>query len=273
MKRISIWAHRHTLPAIGLIILFEILNALLGVTIGAGVWAAEQPAGGLSPWLLHGLVVVLVGIAAGMQDYGKIVGPLSRRMKYAGLFGGVTLNLCLFMACGAIWAERSQTLHPSGGLGSYSRIETAGDSGRTVSATESDYVREKALQQETKHNVFRNRLRRDDTPAGQNQNLTGTRIGYILLFLLGLTLAYFSVPLACGLLCAEKAFLAALVFLLGTGVLSGGIYFLIRALKPDLKLYRDMARDERKREGRRYFRTWLATLGGVVLLGLLASVL
>ncbi|WP_143092690.1 hypothetical protein [Arsenicibacter rosenii] len=271
MNRISIWAHRHALPAIGLIILFETLNALLGVTIGAGVWTAEQPAAGLSPWVLHGLVALLVGVAAGMQDYGKIVGQLSRRMKHAGLFGAFTLNLCVFMACGAIWAERSQTLHPSGGLGSYSRIETISDSGRAVRTTENDYVREKALRQEKKANVFRTLLRRDDPPAGKD--LTGTRIGYIFLFLLGLTLAYFSVPLACGLLCAEKAFLAALVFLLGTGVLSGGIYFLIRALKPDLTLYRDMARDERKREGRRYLRTWLATLGGVVLLGLLASVL
>ncbi len=271
MKRISIWAHRHTLPAISLIILFETINALIGLTLGAGIWSAGLPIGLTSPWFLHGLVALLVGAAAGMQDYGKIVGQLSRRMKHAGLFGVFTLNLCLFIACGAIWAERSQTLHPSGGLGSYSRIEAGRDSGRAVSATEGDYVREKALRQQKKAGVFRNVLRRDDTPAGKD--LTGTRIGYIFLFLLDLTLAYFSVPLACGLLCAEKAFLAALVFLLGTGVLSGGIYFLIRALKPDLKLYRDMTRDERKREGRRYFRTWLATLGGVVLLGLLASVL
>ena len=97
------------------------------------------------------------------------------------------------------------------------------------------------------------------------------RVGYFLLFLAGVFLSFSGAYLACSLACGGYGLLAALVILLSIGVLAGGIYFLIRMVDRNMKPFRDMTRDERKREGRRYLWTLLGTAGGLGLLLLISS--
>jgi hypothetical protein len=56
-----------------------------------------------------------------------------------------------------------------------------------------------------------------------------------------------------------------MVLLLSTGILAGGFYFLGRGIDKNMKPYKEMTRDERKRESRRYWWTLLGTVGSLAL--------
>jgi uncharacterized membrane protein len=62
-----------------------------------------------------------------------------------------------------------------------------------------------------------------------------------------------------------------LVILLGLGVLAGGFYFLGRVFDKRMKLFKEMTKAERRREGRRYGRTVLGTVLAVALFALIPS--
>jgi hypothetical protein len=90
------------------------------------------------------------------------------------------------------------------------------------------------------------------------------------LFVLSLFLMLFTTGLACNIACSGYGFFAAIVFLLGLGFLAGGIYFLGRASEREVKRLRDMAPDERRRTGRRFWLSW-GLLTGLFTLLLLVS--
>ncbi|WP_304233334.1 hypothetical protein [Jiulongibacter sediminis] len=99
------------------------------------------------------------------------------------------------------------------------------------------------------------------------------RWAYILLFLLSLPLTYFGLILSCSLSCSGYGVLAILTFVLTSGVFSGGIFFLIKALrKKASKKYKNMSRDERKGEWKNFLLVWVVTAVGVALTILLGNI-
>jgi hypothetical protein len=258
MKRflpISIWAARHAKTAIALIVLFEVTNMLIGITLGSAWWAR------VPTWVLLTTVAGLLICRQLLVQYAQIrLAELSGRLRYVfqrqALTGLFLLNLFTFTVAGGIMGSMVATPAPTSALhGSMGASEVKSEqSSATASAKFQEKGREKALQR-----------MKDDLPANQ----TGKRIGYIALFVVGIILAYFSVFLACNLACSGYGLLAVLALLLGLGVLSGGFYSFGRGVGKDLKPYKQMTQEERKREKRRYFRTLAGTAIGIAFVWLL----
>ena len=256
MDAMARWAASHYRIASVLIVFLELANSLFGLTLGAGLWTTEVLPITASAMPLHSLTILLIGAVVYIrlvhithEDEPPVARKRIKRWCMVGLF---YLNFLLYGLLGGLWAQRTTVFHPSGGVGSYHRVEGARD---TIAP--GGYQR----------------VERTPVPvsARKNPSLTLTRIGYGLLFLLSLGIAYVAAALSCSLICSGQGFLAAFVILLGTGALGAGIYFLGRAFTPDLKLYREMTTDERKREGRRLRRSWLVGIVSLLVSFLLGA--
>jgi hypothetical protein len=237
-----------------LIICIELVNAAIGTALGASAWdhfsRPQASSGGFLQVNIILLICLVFFIRYFTQTFVK-----SRRHKRLYIYALFCLNFIAYILVGGIGAERVSTFHPSGGLGSKEvRSVYMYDWTKPAPAV--------APSQE-----------RAPVPASarRGSSLGGTRVGYFFLFILGLILAYGAAAIACNLACSGYGVGAVMVLLLGTGILAAGIYFLGRALDRNLKLYRDMTREERKREGRRYRRTWLGVAIGLGLLFLLSA--
>jgi hypothetical protein len=69
-------------------------------------------------------------------------------------------------------------------------------------------------------------------------------------------------------LCSGYGVLSVLALLVTLGVLSGGIYFLIKAFSSPVKPFSNMTREEKKKERKKFFILWgvLSVAAGILLL-------
>lgn len=247
----SAWAARQPRKAISLIILLEGINALLGIMVGSALLKE------LSGWVLMALLVGVVFINKNLKQYAHIrLLDLISQARFSFqkhiFFGLFSLNLFAYTIAGGIMGR--VVSHPEASSNLYGSITTT----ITLSASSSD---DKKIA--FRENAFkRTQERKSDT---------GRRIGYFALFILGVALAYVGAALACALACSGAGLGAVFVLLLSIGVLAGGFYFLGRGVDKETKRYKDMTRNERKREGRRYLWTLLGTAGALTLWILIAG--
>jgi hypothetical protein len=212
----------------------------------------------LSGWALMALIVGVVFINKNLKQYAHI--RLLDLASYARFgfqkhffFCLFCLNLFAYTIAGGIMGR--VVSHPEASSNLYGSLTTTS----TFSASSSD----------DKKIAFRNKVFKD---TQERKNDTGRRIGYFALFILGVVLAYVGAALACALACSGVGLGAVLVVLLSIGVLAGGFYFLGKGVDKETKRYKDMTRNERKREGRRYLWTLLGTAGALALWILIASI-
>ena len=86
----------------------------------------------------------------------------------------------------------------------------------------------------------------------------GRRFGYVMLFLLSLTLTYLGLALSCTLSCNGMMFFAILALLATLGVFSGGIYFLLKTFRKTLP--------EKGSDKRAEWIKYLKTFGSIVVI-------
>jgi hypothetical protein len=251
----SAWATRHPRQAIPFIILLEFANAVIGIMVGSALLK------NFSAWVLMGLILGVVVINVTLKRYAHIrlfdlVSQARFGFQKQVFFCLFCLNLCIYTIAGGIMGR--VITHPEASSNLYGSLTTTSAISESSSDDKKISFREKMRQKAFKR-------------VGAEKGDVGRRIGYIVLFLLGVALAYIGAILACNLACSGIGFGAVLVLLLSTGILAGGFYFLGRGVDKNMKPYKEMTRDERKREGRRYLRTLLGTIGGMALLILISS--
>lgn len=249
MRTLSRWAHRYAGFAISLLIFCEVGNGWMGVLLGANL-PISWPGGGLA-----GATLVLLAGAIGLRFWlaPRTAGDYVAHRRT--LLAAFLTNFLLFVALGAGWEQ--SVVQPSGQgsvLGSRQRIIRTDTTARPTPET----------------------IRPATTPASAatvsaSDKQTGKRIGYVLLFVLGIGLAYVSAGLACNILCSGYGFLAALTLALGLGFLAGGIFFLGRATENPLKPMRELTQPERRRSVRRFWLSWIILIGATALAILLGS--
>jgi len=256
ISAIASWAAKFRIIAILLIIAFGFTNIAIGIIVGSE-WLFH-----FSPLIFMALLLGLVLLRVSFQRYRVLqLQELAsetrfyfQKQTFIGLF---LINLATFTVGGGILGSMTRQAEPSVSLygGTSSSSET------TVSTQKKWHLGEKLIQKKAK--------RSDDSSSSKE---TWRRIGYLGLFLLGCGLAIFGAWIACALACSEMGFAAIMVFLLTIGVFAGGNYFFGRAIDKDMKPFKDMTRDERKREKRRYFRTLLGTIGFMAIFILMVTV-
>lgn len=251
----SAWADRHPRQAIPIIILLEFANATIGIIVGSALLKD------FSSLTLMGLILGVVAINVTLKRYAHIrlidlVSQARFRFQKQVFFALFCLNLCTYTISGGIMGRI--VVYPEASSNLYGSLTTMSALSESSSNDKKMSFREKMRQKAFKS-------------AGMEKGNTGRRIGYIALFLLGVVLTYFGAALACGLACSNAGFGAVLVLLLSTGILAGGFYFLGRGVDKNMKPYKEMTQNERKREGRRYWRTLLGTVGGLALLILISA--
>lgn len=235
MKVLSRWAKRHAHLAIVFLIGCEVLNAFNGLLLGMNL---------LENWSFAGLLLLAILLGGGavlVRLQYRTNQPYTTARRW--IFGAFLGNFLLFGVLGGLWAERIQ---------SPTANQVAWGSRRAVMRSDS-VVKTDNLRPFTQANLVNQRVKAD----GQ----TGKRIGYVLLFLLSLVLAYVGAVLACNLVCSGYGVIALLTFLLGLGALAGGIFFLTRAFDGEIVPLREMDKPQRRRTLRRFWIAWLALIG------------
>ncbi|KAA9346286.1 hypothetical protein [Larkinella humicola] len=256
LNSLAFFASRHPKVAAGLIILSECTNAVLGLLLGSSL-LADQPGWYLS-FLLGGLV--LVRFQFGRYIALRLPELVSRERFWFQKHSYAVLFLINFLAYGIAGGISGRTIiHPEPSVS----VASERSSSFSVSS-EKDTLAAVSSTQPTSQTAV--------SPSTEKPH-TGTKIAYVLLFLASIPLFILSSRLACSLACSNQGFAAVFVILLGLGVLAGGFYFLGRALDKTMKPYKQMTASDRKREGRRFGRTLLGTVLGLLIFALLPSLL
>ncbi|WP_018619410.1 hypothetical protein [Spirosoma luteum] len=245
MKNISRWASRHTRTAILLLVICEVGNAVNGLLLGMNL---------LDDWSEGGLLLSVAGLLTGaffLQTQSARVASMPYWVGRRWLFGAFMTNFFLFVLLGGLWASGVQTPTAS---------HTAWGS-REIIMRSDTLVRPKDARS-TNPAYYEERTVINEQPVG---NQAGKRVGFVLLFLLGIILSGYAVGLACNLACAGNGAFAFVVALLGTGILAGSFFLLSRAFGKVVKPWKQMNRLERKRT---YVRA-LFLLGGFFALSIL----
>ena len=246
-KNLSYWASRHVRTAIVLLIVCETVNAVNGLLLGMNL---------LENWPTGSLLLLISGLLAGaifIQTQAPRVAGQSYWIGRGWLFGAFLTNFFLFVLLGGWWASSVQTTTTNQVAWGNRRLEVRSDT----------LVKPGDLRS-TNPAYYEERSTVSEQPV---TNQTGKRIGFVLLFMLGIVLSGYAVGLACSLVCAGNGTLAFLVGLLGVGIFGGSFFLLSRAFGKVIKPWKEMTRLERKRT---YARA-LFLLGGfyviTVLLG------
>jgi MFS family permease len=226
MKNLSRWASRHTRTAIVLLVICEIGNAVNGLLLGMNL---------LDNWSEGGLLLLISGILAGaffLQTQSERVAGMRYWVGRRWLFGAFMSNFFLFILLGGLWASRVQVPTADHTAWGARRIDVRSDTLiRPTDARSSNPA------------YFEERATVNDQPIS---NQTGKRVGFVLLFLLGITLSSLALGLACNLTCAGNGALAFVVALLGTGIFVGSFFLLSRAFGKVVKPWKQMNRFERR---------------------------
>lgn len=227
IKNISRWASRHPRTAILLLVLCEVANALNGLLLGINL---------LADWPEGSLLLFILGLLAGAFFLQTRSGRVASMQYWVGrrwLFGAFMTNFLLFILLGGLWASGVQAPTASRTAWGNHRITIQSDTlirPKNVRPSNPAYYEER-------------------TPINEQpvRNQTGKRIGFVLLFLLGVVVSVYSVALACTLACAGNGTLAFIVLLSGTGIFLGSFFLLSRAFDRVIKPWKLMNRRERKR--------------------------
>jgi high-affinity Fe2+/Pb2+ permease len=245
------WAQVNIKKAQWVLALLETSRLLIGLFLGYRV--------------LHGAGVnelILVTILTLSTFFVVMNRPVGRRnfshfFRKAGL-----LSLCSFVlsfTLGGVFSDHHVHFSASQVM-AFDVLTEAPKSGLLEEA-----IKETKQPKITLKSLKKNKAKDEDEPA--------KRWPYILLFLLALPLTYFGLILSCSLSCSGYGILAILTFVLTSGVFSGGIFFLIKALrKKASKKYKNMSREERKGERKNFLLVWVVTAVGVALTILLGNI-
>lgn len=238
MKKISIWANTHTSHAIGIFVLIETIRLLFGFWIGSQLLLSH------SEKEIGFMTLFIAAIFFGTDTWRRT--RVGEKLSFTGtrkvIAVGMTCSLLLAMLAGDSFTKRYQKQLDSN--------EVSMCSEREADALPVVYKYDELNGKNT--NVSPDR----EFKAGW------ARLRCFLFFLLGLVLTYFGVYLACSLACAELGFLAVLVIIVTAGVYGGAFYFLLRGLRKNYKPWREMTKQERKREWLKYI---ITTITAVVL--------
>ncbi|QHV95182.1 hypothetical protein [Spirosoma endbachense] len=228
MKKLSYWARQHSWSAISLIIILEIIKGWIGVRFGFRFLPAL-------PGLLIELSVVAIAIGALAIEknyFRQAATPFltktgSYDLRVRSSFYLFTASFILSIVLGnrcqhfvtpqknsfSVWAASSRVEGAIDGVENQKEINP--DNHRSTRLTRKALREERRLSRQ-KHNQ---RPANADTAA------------YILLFLVGVGLAFLGAGLACNLSCSNQGLAAVLVGLLALGAFAGGIYFLVKAFR------------------------------------------
>lgn len=249
MKNLSRWASQHSRTAIALLIVCEVSNAANGLLLGMNL---------LENWPVGRLLLLIIGLVAGAFFMQTQSARVANRPFWVGrrwLWGAFMINFLLFILLGGIWVTSIQ--QPTSGQAAWGnrQLEVRSDTiVPTQKSTNTAYYEERSA-------VYEQPIK----------DQTGKRIGFVLLFLLGIVLSGYAVGLACSLACAGNGALAFIVGLLGGGIFLSSFFLLSRAFDKVIKPWKLMNRPERKRV---YLRSLLLLLGFWIvstLLGRLAN--
>lgn len=239
------WAQANIKKAQWILVATETTRLLIGLFLGYR--------------LLHGIGVneiILVTILNLSTFFVVMNRPVGRRnfsqyIKKAGL-----LSLCSFVL--------SFTL---GGVLSGNQINAS--TNQVMAFDELTEAPKSGLLEEAIRETKQPKITLKSLKKNETKDESAKRWPYILLFLLALPLTYFGLIMSCSLSCSGYGVLAVLTFVLTSGVFSGGIFFLIKAIrKKASKKYKNMSKKERKREWKDFFLVWAVT-GAAILLTIL----
>ncbi|WP_080057570.1 hypothetical protein [Spirosoma aerolatum] len=237
MKTLSLWASRHTPLAIGLIMFGELTNGVNAILLGASLFNDLPPL-----WLYISLLLIIslilsIHIQTTHSEDGYSYWSV-RRWAFTAFVG----SFLLFSLLGGLWAHRVK----------YSDATSIVLGSRQITVVNDSLARPDSVRQPA-HSVAKARLTRAD-------NTNPPRIMYILLGIAGIAVAYVLAGLACNVLCAGYGFGALLTFYLGLGGLAGSFYYFSKAFQRSPKRRQDMTADERKRDSRRFWLSWLTLI-------------
>lgn len=264
MKTISIWASKNQKLAIACIIIIELLKGIMGVAIGNDFLPIFSNA-----TIELSVLVIIFFISFVQINYRHKALDLSKEMSHQlRLKSTVTIFLSSFLLA-ILLGNHFKGLGYSidNQLVSYAGVTIKTDS---VQQKETTTVFEKILKQNKKSHT-KDQLFSNNKTENSSSN-SSKRIGYILLFVLSLALTYVGVALSCSIACSGYGVLAILALLLTLGILSGGIYFLIKSFKKTIKPSKEMTHDEKRKERRKFFAIWGIATAVLALWILLSNV-
>ncbi len=245
MKIISVWAKTNTTKAISLFVLIEITRLILGF------WVGSQLHLSLSTFEVGLASILIAAVYFGTDTWRRT--RVGEKLSYAGsrkmIAVGMTCSLLLAIVAGNSYGERNH--RPIDDI----RLSMCSQGGSSAIPVVLKY-------DETTKQQYTNVAPEKEFKSGW------ARTRCFLLFVLGLVLTYFGAALACGLACSEMAVLAVLLIIVVAGIYGGAFYFLLRGLRKNYVPWREMTKQERKREWLKYV---IITISAVVLTVLFAA--
>lgn len=255
MNLISIWASRNNKKAITFIVIIEFAKSIIGFEIGHNFLPILSPA--FIELAVLGLVLLITFVQANYKYQAQTISKeihRQLRLRSTGILFLSSLFLSILM--GNHFRGLGYSINSV--FVANAAVSMPADS---VQAKASTVTKDKKQASKHKFRLFAKKTADDDPYSNR-------RIGYILLFLLSLVLTYAGLYLTCGVLCSGYGVLALLIFLTSLGVLSGGIYFLVKAFTKPVKPISTMTGDEKKKERRKFLLIWgiLSVATGIFLL-------
>ncbi len=258
MKAISIWASQNQKTAILLIIIFEVLKCSIGFDIGHHFLPVFSS--GVIELSVLSLVILSTIVQTSYQHQTDTLNKEAHR-KFRLTCTGIIMasSLCLSILLG----------NHLKGLGYQVRSIYAANAAERVTAAENKKsgAPVKVTERKTRKGFVSRLLSKKTASEDPKSN---SRITYVLLFFLSLLLTIAGLILTCQLACGGYSLLAILAFLVSLGVLSGGLYFLIRAFKKDLKPFQSLTQKEKKKEQLKFFVIWILLGAAIALIALLS---
>ncbi len=255
MNLISIWASHNTKKAITFIVIIEFAKSIIGFDIGHNFIPKLSPA--FIELAVLSLVLLITFVQANYKYQAQTLSKEAHRQLRLKSTGILFLS-SLFLSI--LGGNHFRGLGYS--IGSPFAVNAAVSmSTDSVQITAATVAKEKKYTSKHKFHLFAKKTADDDPYSNR-------RIGYVLLFLLSLVLTYAGLYLTCGVLCSGYGVLALLIFLTSLGVLSSGIYFLVKAFSKPVKPISTMTGEEKRKERRKFLLIWgiLSVATGIFLL-------
>jgi heme/copper-type cytochrome/quinol oxidase subunit 4 len=248
MKAISLWAARNINKAIFLIVVFELCRIAIGFVFGVSLPALSA----LTINVLVGLIAML-GLLIWFI-FEKYDARVQNRFVFKRLMIGALSFLTFFLSI--LGGNRIQNYQP------FTQVSASVE-------THYEFKKEEIKTEQKAESLSKKEQRKISKQLKQTSEENSSKaIGFLLLFMLAMVLTYLSLFLACSLACSEQGFLAILVFLLAVGIFISGLYFIGRIFRKSFKSYKEMTKEERRRERKAWWRTFwsIVMVGGLLAL-------